>query len=82
MRLQTVFALTVEHNFVGRAIWRDFLPQALARGSFLAKPDPLVVGEGLESLQAACDRARAGVSAQKVVVVLPEEMHTRYSQWD
>lgn len=35
-----------------------------------AKPDPLVVGTGLEKIQEAIDRQKAGVSAKKVVVLL------------
>jgi len=37
----------------------------------LCKPEPVVVGQGLESLQEAVDRRGEGVSAQKVVVELP-----------
>ncbi|MCJ1326570.1 hypothetical protein MMC10_003235 [Thelotrema lepadinum] len=51
-------------------VFEDFLPQALESGSFKAKPDPLVVGTGLEYAQKAIDTARAGVSARKVVVSL------------
>jgi len=35
------------------------------------KPDPFVIGHGLESLQAACDKLKAGVSATKVCVEIP-----------
>ena len=51
-------------------IFDDFLPQALESGSFKAKPDPLVVGTGLEYAQKAIDTAKAGYSAKKVVVSL------------
>jgi NADPH:quinone reductase-like Zn-dependent oxidoreductase len=53
-----------------KKVFGDFLPQALANGSFRAKPDPQVVGKGLENLQAACDKLKAGVSATKIVVSL------------
>ena len=54
---------------LARAIWHEYLPQALADGRFLAKPDPLVVaGKGLEGIQGAMDVQRRGVSARKVVV--------------
>jgi len=35
------------------------------------KPEPVVVGQGLESLQEAVDRWGEGVSAQKIVVEIP-----------
>lgn len=34
----------------------------------MPKPDPLVVGEGLRSVQHALDRQKKGVSASKIVV--------------
>lgn len=34
----------------------------------MPKPDPLVVGEGLRSVQHALDRQKKGVSAAKIVV--------------
>jgi hypothetical protein len=47
-------------------------PAALAEGRFRAAPEPKVIGHGLESIQTALDAQRAGVSAQKLVVVLGE----------
>ena len=55
---------------LARAIWSDFLGPALENGSFLPKPDPVVAGEGLESVQKGMDMQRKGVSARKVVVTL------------
>ena len=57
-------------NGIGRAIYQDFLPVALQRGEFVAAPDPLIVGKGLEYVQAGLDMMRKGVSAKKVVVSL------------
>ncbi|KAL9080587.1 MAG: hypothetical protein Q9157_000642, partial [Trypethelium eluteriae] len=51
-------------------LWRTFLPQALAEGSFVPEPEPLVVGQGLDKMQEAYDVFYKGVSAQKVVVTL------------
>lgn len=51
-------------------MYKDFLPQALREGRYLAKPDPVVVGEGLESVQAGMDKLKEGVSAGKIVVTL------------
>jgi len=58
-------------NEVGAAIWRDFLPEALATGSFQAKPDPEVSGQGLEAVWPACEKLKkGGISAKKLVVTL------------
>lgn len=57
-------------NEVGPAVWADWLPKALANGTLKCKPDPLVVGKGLEKIQEACDRGMKGVSAAKLVVEL------------
>ncbi|KAI6259445.1 putative secondary metabolism biosynthetic enzyme [Pyricularia oryzae] len=62
---------SIKDSHIGAAVFNEFLPTALATGSFQAKPAPLVVGRGLESLQEAMDRGREGnVSAQKLVVSL------------
>ncbi|KAL9091484.1 MAG: hypothetical protein Q9165_004870 [Trypethelium subeluteriae] len=51
-------------------ILRNFLPDALQKGTFKAKPDPQIAGKGLEHAQKACDTVKAGVSATKVVILL------------
>ena len=51
-------------------IYEEFLPKALAAGEYVAAPDPIVVGKGLEFMQAAMDMQKKGVSAKKVVVSL------------
>lgn len=53
---------------VARAVFQDFLPQALASGQFVAQPEAEVVGKGVGALQDAMDRHKAGVSAKKIVV--------------
>ncbi|KAB2570658.1 Dehydrogenase azaJ, partial [Lasiodiplodia theobromae] len=58
------------YEHIADGLWRKFIPEALARGLIKAKPDPLVVGSGLGSIQDAMDRQKAGVSAQKIVVTL------------
>lgn len=57
-------------NEVGKACFEDFLPKALGTGAFVPAPDPHVVGKGIESIQAALDFQRKGVSAKKIVVSL------------
>ncbi|KAI4867401.1 GroES-like protein [Hypoxylon rubiginosum] len=59
-----------EDNVVSRAVFRDFLPRALAERQFVPAPPPLVVGTGLEKIQEAMDLQMKGVSAQKIVVSL------------
>ncbi|KAJ5155840.1 hypothetical protein N7492_008643 [Penicillium capsulatum] len=65
-----VFGTTLKDNHVGKAVYEDFLPKALKSGSFVPAPSPLVVGKGLENIQAAVDLQAKGTSAQKVVVTL------------
>ncbi|KAJ9419483.1 chaperonin 10-like protein [Fusarium oxysporum] len=55
---------------IGEWIWSNYIPKALANGSFKAKPDASVVGHGLESIQRALDVHKKGVSAKKIVVTL------------
>jgi NADPH:quinone reductase-like Zn-dependent oxidoreductase len=71
IRTAFIFGSSLAFNEVGPMIYVDFLPRALAEGKYLAAPDPLVVGQGLEQVQAGFDRQRQGVSAAKVVVSLP-----------
>jgi hypothetical protein len=68
--LQAVFGLTIKDDETGKAIYEDFLPKALESGSYKPAPEPLVAGQGLESVQAAVDLHRAGVSARKIIVKL------------
>ena len=60
--------ITPAHEHIGKAIWGDFVPNALANGQLQAKPDPLVAGKGLEDIQHAMNVQMNGVSAKKVVV--------------
>lgn len=54
-------------NPIGPRIW-DWLSFALSRGTLVPNPEPLIVGNGLRSIQLGLDKQKAGVSAQKVVV--------------
>lgn len=63
-----IFASSVAFNGVGRAIYQDFLPVALASGKYIAAPAPIVAGKGLEQIQTAIDLLQNGISAGKVVV--------------
>ncbi|THG29252.1 zinc-binding alcohol dehydrogenase family protein [Naasia lichenicola] len=70
VRTSFIWGSSLRDDEVGPAIWRDYLPGALAAGGFLPRPEPMVVGDGLDAIQDAVVRLRAGVSAQKVVVTL------------
>ncbi|KAK5195186.1 hypothetical protein LTR99_002572 [Exophiala xenobiotica] len=69
---KSVFAivLLMQDKALGNAIYHDFLPAALKSGQIKPLPKPEVVGNGVESIQAALDKQRAGVSAVKIVVTL------------
>lgn len=69
-RSKHIYSLSIRGNHVGPAVWKDYLPRALANGSFVPAPEPFVVGKGLESVQAGVDHLSKGVSAQKVIVTL------------
>jgi NADPH:quinone reductase-like Zn-dependent oxidoreductase len=70
IRTKFIFGDTLADNEVGPMLYVDFLPKALALGSYLAAPEPLVVGHGLELIQPAFDAQIKGVSARKIVVTL------------
>lgn len=57
-------------NEVGKAVYQDFLPQALESGVFRPAPEPLVAGKGLERVQEVMDLQQKGVSANKLVLAL------------
>lgn len=57
---------------VGNAIWREYIPNALAAGRYQAKPEPLVIEGGLEKVQEGIEILRKGVSAKKIVIKLSE----------
>jgi hypothetical protein len=58
---------------VGDAVWRKYIPEALAAGKFQAKPDPLIIKGGLGSVQEGINLQRDGVSAKKVVIEIVAE---------
>lgn len=70
VRTKYIFGTSLKKNEVSAAIYRDFLPAALAEGRYAAVPKPSVVGHGLQDIQHAMDLQRKGVSATKIVVSL------------
>lgn len=59
-----------DDRVVGEAVWGKWVTPALVKGVLKAKPGPMVVGKGLEYVQEAMNKQRAGVSFAKVVVDL------------
>jgi NADPH:quinone reductase-like Zn-dependent oxidoreductase len=70
VRTKPIWGSALKDNEVGPAIYDDFLPKALADGSYIPAPDPLVVGAGLGHIQTGFDVQRRGVSARKVIVTI------------
>ncbi|GAA3634038.1 hypothetical protein GCM10022223_60440 [Kineosporia mesophila] len=70
VRLKFVIGSDLKKNEVAPAIFRDFLPDALAEGRYRPFPPASVAGSSLDDLQHAMDRQRKGVSATKLVVTL------------
>ncbi|GFF54905.1 hypothetical protein IFM46972_10137 [Aspergillus udagawae] len=53
---------------IGDALWRKYLPKALATGKLVPKPDPEIIQGGLGKVQEGIDIVRKGVSAKKIVI--------------
>ena len=70
VEVKKVYAPSILSDGIAKAVFEDFLPKALKSGNYVAAPEPIVAGKGLESIQDGVDLLRKGVSAKKVVVVL------------
>ena len=70
VRTKFIWGSALLGNEVGPLIYETFLPVALAEGRFVAAPEPLMAGHGLERIPDALERQRQGVSARKLVVTL------------
>jgi NADPH:quinone reductase-like Zn-dependent oxidoreductase len=70
VKMKHIVGTSISTNAVGPAIFQDFLPSALAERRFVAAPEPVLAGNGLEQIPAALERHRVGVSASKLVVTL------------
>lgn len=58
---------------IGDALWRKYLPEALATGNFVPKPDPEIIEGGLRKVQEGIDIVGKGVSAKKIVIEVAKE---------
>jgi len=65
-----ILGTTLKANKVSHAVYRDFLPDALAEGRYTAAPAPTVTGHGMNVIQDAMDLHLRGVSRTKIVVTL------------
>lgn len=63
-----IFALTIKDNDVAPALFEGYIEPALAKGSFVAAPEPVVAGKGIGEVQKAVEAHKKGVSAKKVVL--------------
>ncbi|CAI7670115.1 unnamed protein product [Penicillium bialowiezense] len=69
VKTKMVFGSSLAHNEVGNMVYNDFLPTALEKKQYLAAPQPVIVGTGLEKIQEALYRhMNTGASAAKYVV--------------
>ncbi|KAI1125836.1 zinc-binding oxidoreductase CipB [Nemania abortiva] len=59
-------------NEVFSMIFNEFLSEALANRTFVAKPDPQVVGKSLEFIQTGLDTYKQVTSVKKIVISLQE----------
>ncbi|KAG8162202.1 hypothetical protein KVR01_007967 [Diaporthe batatas] len=70
VKVEFVWGSDLYDGPVAEAVYGSFLPAALAQGSFVPAPEPLVVGHGLDKVQEAFEVGRKGVSAKKLVVTV------------
>lgn len=57
-------------NDIATPVWKEYVTPALQAGKLQCLPPPSVVGKGLERIQEALKKSKAGVSATKLVVEL------------
>lgn len=57
-------------NDIATPVWKDYVTPALQTGKLQCLPPPFIIGRGLEHIQDALKKSRAGVSATKLVVEL------------
>jgi NADPH:quinone reductase-like Zn-dependent oxidoreductase len=70
IKTKMIFSSDMIDDGVGPVLFEEFLPKALAQGTFRCMPPHRVVGEGLEAIQEAFEVQKKGVSAEKIVVRL------------
>ncbi|KAI1872301.1 hypothetical protein JX265_001625 [Neoarthrinium moseri] len=69
VRSKFVWGGSLEFNEVSKAVFEDYLPEALRRGQYICAPNAEIIGNELESIQSGLDMLKKGaVSAKKLVV--------------
>ncbi len=74
VRSSFIWGSAIASSPVGPAVWRSYLPEALATGTHQLYPEPHVIPGGLPAVQGALDALRGGVSSTKLVVSLVPEV--------
>ncbi|QIW96685.1 hypothetical protein AMS68_002203 [Peltaster fructicola] len=54
---------------VGKAVWQEFMPVALKTGQMRSHLNTMVIGRGLQHIQAGVNEVKRGVSSTKVVIL-------------
>ncbi|KAK9250246.1 hypothetical protein V1507DRAFT_506908 [Lipomyces tetrasporus] len=80
IRAKFISASTLIDNGVGKAIYVDILPKAVAERRYIAAPGPHVVGKGLDYIQSSFDLQKKGMSAKKAVVFLMPMVVTEFRE--
>lgn len=70
VRLAYIWGSSIKNDDIGTYVFGSYLPTVLADPEYRVSPAATVAGHGLEAIQGAMDRQRAGVSAEKLVVTL------------
>ena len=70
IRTELIFGSSLVDNEVSKVIYEDFLPGPLADGRYVAPEPQVVVGRGLEYVQARFDAQEQGISARRGVIAL------------
>ncbi|MGI2032402.1 zinc-binding alcohol dehydrogenase family protein [Rhizobium panacihumi] len=71
VKVTHIHGTSLKDDGIGDMIYRDFLPDVLARGAYRAAPPARIVGSGVAAFQEALEIAKSGVSREKLVVTLP-----------
>jgi NADPH:quinone reductase-like Zn-dependent oxidoreductase len=66
--VQTQFVFGIGKDLLH--VWDSYVKEAVSSNKFKFLPEPLVIGQGLESVQKGIDHIAKGVSATKVVIEL------------
>lgn len=71
VKIGQCWSAPLDQSEAAKEIFGRWLPDALANGMMKCRPEPEIIGQGLEKIQEGVDRMRGGVSAKKIVVEIP-----------